>query len=46
MKLKIDYLIDVAPIFKYSTVYFLINNNIIDEDLRDFGLNYIKIYTR
>lgn len=46
MKLKIDNLTELAPIFKYSTVYFLINNNIIDEDLSDFGLNYIKIYTR
>lgn len=46
MKLKIDYLIDVAPIFKRSMVYGLINCIIIDEDLRDFGLNYIKIYTR
>ena len=46
MKLTLNNLINVAPRFKYSAVYFNINNSIIDNDLKDYGLNYIKIYAR
>ena len=46
MKLKIDNLTELAPRFKYSAVHFYINNININEDLSDYGLNYLKIYSK
>ena len=46
MKIKIDNLTELAPRFKYSATYFNINNININEDLSDYGLNYLKIYSK
>lgn len=45
MKLKIDNLTELAPRFKDSALCFCININ-INEDLSDYGLNYLKIYSK